>query len=297
MSAESLVSAWRRGRDLLTAAGVDSPVLDSRLLLEAATGVERVVIVTDPYRVVSEEEVGAFDGLLARRIAREPMSHILGRKAFWTLDFKVTPDVLAPRPETEFVVEAVVAETSSAVPLQVLDFGVGTGAILLSILSVRPLAMGLGIDVSPAALDVAAHNANALGFEDRVTLMEGAWGEGLQGHFDVIVSNPPYIPTGDLAGLDPEVARFEPVLALDGGADGLEAYRALAPHIARLLAPEGIAVLEFGLGQADAVAEILGAAGLATKRLVQDLTARPRVWIVTHRGSDEKTLGNNGAAG
>lgn len=279
---ETLVSAWGKGRDALKAAGVDSPVLDARVLLEKAAGVERTAIVTDPHRPISEEAWTAFQALIARRSGREPVSHILGRKAFWTLEFIVSPAVLAPRPETEFVVEAIVAETRSDLPLTMLDFGSGSGAILLSALAMRPLAMGLGVDVSPDAVAVADANAVALGLGERARFQVGSWGEGLTGQFDVIVSNPPYIPSGDIAGLDPEVRDYEPHLALDGGADGLDAYRALLPATKRLLAPGGVAALEFGHGQADAVAEIAQEAGLSPVRLVQDLGARPRVWVMRH---------------
>lgn len=279
---ETLVSAWGKGRDALKAAGVDSPVLDARVLLEQAAGVARTTIVTDPHRPVSEPAWAAYEALIARRSAREPVSHILGRKAFWTLEFAVSSAVLAPRPETEFVVEAVIAETRSDRPLTVLDFGSGSGAILLSVLAMRPLAMGLGVDVSPEAVAVAEANASALGLGERARFQVGSWDEGLGGQFDVIVSNPPYIPSGDIAGLDPEVRDYEPHLALDGGADGLEPYRALAPAIKRLLAPGGVAALEFGLGQADAVADLMRAANLEPTRLVQDLGARSRVWVVRH---------------
>ena len=279
---ETLVSAWGKGRDALKAAGVESPVLDARVLLEQAAGVARTAIVTDPHRPVSEAAWAAYEALIARRSAREPVSHILGRKAFWTLEFAVSSAVLAPRPETEFVVEAVIAETRSDTPLTVLDFGSGSGAILLSVLAMRPMAMGLGIDVSPEAVAVAQTNAKLLGFDGRARFQVGSWDEGLTGQFDVIVSNPPYIRRGDIAGLDPEVRDYEPHLALDGGEDGLDPYRALAPAIKRLLAPGGVAALEFGLGQADAVADLMRAAGLEPTRLVQDLGARSRVWVVRH---------------
>lgn len=279
---ETLVSAWGKGRDALKAAGVDSPVLDARVLLEKAAGVERTTIVTDPHRLIPDDAWDAFEALIARRSAREPVSHILGRKAFWTLEFMVSPAVLAPRPETEFVVEAIVAETRSDMPLTMLDFGSGSGAILLSTLAMRPLARGLGVDISPDAVAIAQANAAALGLAERARFQVGTWDEGLSGQFDVIVSNPPYIRTGEIAGLDPEVRDYEPHLALDGGPDGLGPYRALAPAIKRLLAPGGVAALEFGHGQADAVAEIVQAAELAPVRLVQDLGARPRVWVVRH---------------
>jgi len=301
--AETLVSAWGKGRDALKAAGVASPVLDARLLLEKAAGIGRTTIITDPHQTLTQDAWAAFEALIERRRAREPVSHILGRKAFWTLEFEVSSAVLAPRPETEFVVEAVLAETHKDATLSILDFGSGSGAILLSLLAMRPLATGLGIDVSDAAVAVAKANAEALGLSSRARFEVGSWDEKLSGRYDVIVSNPPYIASGDIARLDPEVRDYEPRLALDGGADGLDAYRALAPAIKDLLASGGVAALEFGMGQADAVAGLLETVSLEPVRLIQDLGGRPRVWVARHaQGPDckslqagKKTLGNNGS--
>ena len=278
----TLVRAWKSGRERLEAAGLDSPVLDARLLLEAAAGVDRIAIVTDPYRALEPSAVAAFEGFLARRLAREPVSRILGRKGFWTLDLAVTRDVLSPRPETELIVEAVLGATEEAAPLRVLDLGVGSGAILLAILSARPNATGVGVDISEAALAVARANAETHGLVARAEFVHGGWNAGGEGPFDVIVSNPPYIPTDDISGLDPEVAQYDPWLALDGGADGLDAYRALGGEIAARLSPEGVAVLEMGAGQAEDVADVMGQAGLRPVRLIQDLAGHGRVWSLKH---------------
>lgn len=274
---ETLVSLWTDARRRLEAAGVDSPVIDARLLLEAGAGVSRVDIVTDPRRSVSAEQVAAVEALVRRREAREPIGHILGHKGFWTLDFTVNADVLTPRPETEHVVEVAMETLPRGWPARVLDLGVGSGAILLSVLSERPESTGIGVDVSEAALAVARANAARLGLSERVTLQRGDWTDGLEGAFDLILSNPPYIPSADIDTLDPEVARWEPRLALDGGPDGLDAYRAIIAALPRLLAPTGAFALEVGRGQANAVRALAEAQGLQTTTPRMDLAGIPRV--------------------
>jgi release factor glutamine methyltransferase len=275
---ESLVTAWQSARRALEAAGVEEPTVDARLLVEAGAGVRRQDILTEPRRVLSDAQVLAIAELVARRVQREPMSHILGVRGFRDLLLRVNADVLTPRPETEFVVEAALGAIAADAPARVLDLGVGSGAILAAILSERPRATGVGVDASQAALAVARDNFAALGLDDRAQLRLGRWGEGLDAPFDVIVSNPPYIPSADIAALAPEVSRYEPHLALDGGEDGLAAYRALLSDIARLLAPEGIAVLEFGVAQADAIATLLKDHGLRPEQMIRDLSGHPRVW-------------------
>jgi release factor glutamine methyltransferase len=258
----TLLSGWTRTRRALEAAGVTTPVLDSRALVEEAAGVARIEIVTDPYRELSGEEIERLEALTARRVKREPLAYVLGRKEFWTLTLRVTADVLTPRPETETIVEAALQVLPADRPAEIVDLGVGSGAILLSLLTERPWARGLGVDVSAAALDVARDNAAQLGLAGRASFRLGDWAAGLEGPFDLIVSNPPYVRSGDIAGLEPEVSTFEPRLALDGGGDGLDAYRVLAPEIMRLLAPGGAFVLEIGEGQQSAVEALLRRAGL-----------------------------------
>lgn len=274
---ETLVSLWTSARRRLEAAGVDSPVLDARLLLEAGAGVSRLDIVTDPRRAVTAEQAAAVDALVLRREAREPIGHILGKKAFWTLDLKVGPDVLSPRPETELLVEVAMETLAKDQSALVLDLGVGSGAILLAVLSERPLARGVGVDASEAALAIARHNAELHGLTDRVTLQRGDWAEGLEGPFDLILSNPPYIPSADIAGLEPEVAKHEPRLALDGGADGLDPYRRIVAALPRLLSPEGTFAFEVGIGQATAVQALAEAAGFVTATPRLDLSGIARV--------------------
>jgi release factor glutamine methyltransferase len=275
---ETLVTLWTDVRKRLEAAGIDTPVLDARLLLEAGAGVSRLDIVTDPRRSVSEAQVAAVNALTKRREAREPVSHILGRKHFWTLDLAVNADVLTPRPETEFVVEAGLhALLPADAPHRILDLGAGSGAIILALLQDRPSATGVAVDISPRALDVVRANAAALGVADRMEIRQSDWAESLDERFDLVVSNPPYIRSRDIDGLAPEVAQYEPRLALDGGDDGLVAYRIITAALPRLLKPGAAFALEVGLGQAEAVAALAEAAGLTTDEPRRDLAGIPRV--------------------
>lgn len=274
---ETLVSLWTNVRRRLESAGVDTPVFEARLLLEAGAGVSRLEIVTDPRRPMTDAQVEAVDALVQRREAREPMSHIIGRRHFWTLDLAVSPDVLTPRPETELLVEFALKTLAPDQPARVLDLGVGSGAILLAVLNERPRATGVGVDRSAAALAIAAANAEALKLSDRIELVEGDWANGVTETFDLVLSNPPYIASNDIAALAPEVARYEPKLALDGGADGLDAYRSITASLARLLKPGGVFAFEVGQGQADAVAALAAAQGLFTTPTLRDLAGIPRV--------------------
>jgi release factor glutamine methyltransferase len=284
----TLVRAWTRAREVLKAAGIDSPAIDARLLLEAAAGVSRTDIVADPYRPLDARAAELLETYVARRSAREPVSRILGRRGFWKIMLNVSPDVLTPRPDTETIVDGVLSAFDEGRRFSVLDLGVGSGAILLAILAERPLAKGLGVDISEEALAVARENAANLGLADRMALLRGDWTEGLaSGSFDLVVSNPPYIPSAEIEGLDPEVRDHEPRLALDGGADGLEAYRRLAPEILRVLRPDGVFAVEIGWTQAAEVETIFRAAGAQDVRTRKDLANRDRVV-----GGAKKPLGN-----
>lgn len=276
---DTLVSLWTDVRRRLEAAGVEAPVFEARLLLEAGAGVSRLDIVTDPRRRVSAAQVGAVDALTRRREAREPVAHIVGRKHFWTLDLAVNPAVLIPRPETELLVEAALQSIAPDGAARVLDLGVGSGAILLAVLAERPNATGVGVDISDDALGVARANAEALGLAQRIVFKQGDWASAIEGGFDVVLSNPPYIATAEIEMLAPEVAQFEPRLALDGGADGLDAYRAIAAELPRLLKLGGAFALEVGLGQAEAVRALAEGAGLSTGEPRRDLAGIPRVVV------------------
>jgi release factor glutamine methyltransferase len=274
---ETLVQAWTRARKRLEAAGVDGPVIDARLLLEAAARATRTDILTDPHRPLSADQARALEGFLARREAREPVSHILGRKGFWTIELKVTPDVLTPRPDTETLVDAVLKALPEDQAARILDLGVGSGAILLALLAERPLAQGTGVDISPEALEIARENAVILRLEDRASLVHGSWAEDQpDGAFDVVVSNPPYIRSAEIAHLAPEVSRHEPRLALDGGEDGLDAYRLLAGEILRVLKPGGLFALEIGHDQGPAVKGLMQGAGAEAVEVLGDLGGRDR---------------------
>jgi len=274
----NLLQAWQDARSRLEAAGVPGPVIDARVLVEAACGVTRADIVGDPHRELSAGQVERLDAYLERRIRREPVSHILGRKGFWNIMLGVTADVLTPRPETEVIVDHALRLFPEGRPFRILDLGVGSGAILLAILAERPAARGLGIDVSEEALAVARDNAARLGLADRIALLRGDWSGGLAGsEFDLVVSNPPYIASPVIETLDPEVRDYEPRIALDGGPDGLDAYRHLAPEILRMLRPGGRFLVEIGYDQRAAAESLFRAAGAMEVETLQDLSTHDRV--------------------
>ena len=275
---KTLVSAWNEAKQRLEAAGVDGPVIDARLLVEAAAGATRADIIADPRRALTRTQADALEAFLVRREQREPVSHILGAKGFWTIMLRVTRDVLTPRTDTETILDVVLPNYAETDSFSVLDLGVGSGAILLAILAERPGASGVGIDASEQALEVARENAQMLGLADRAHLAHGDWTLGLESdHFDLVVCNPPYIPSRDIRRLAPEVRDFEPRLALDGGRDGLRAFRVLAPEILRVLRPGGLFAVEFGIGQAEAVQRLFDRAGARSIVVAHDLAGRERI--------------------
>jgi len=255
------------------AAVSDTPRLDAELLLAHALGVERSALLLDLARHAVPP---AFATLVARRLAHEPVAYILGYRDFWTIRLAVGPGALIPRPDSETLIEAAVAHFAGTPgPARILDLGTGPGTLLLAALAQWPRATGLGIDRSAAALAYATANAAALGCAERVRFRIGDWTDGIADRFDLILANPPYIATQEMADLQPEVALHEPVTALDGGADGLDAYRALTPDLARLLAPTGRAFLEIGHDQAGPLQLWFIAAGFTVK-IHQDLAALDR---------------------
>lgn len=274
----TLVKAWTAAKDRLKDAGVDQPSIDARLMLEVAAGVTRTEIVTDPYRELTAEQAAMLEDFLARRARREPVSHIIGRKGFWKILLQVNKNVLTPRPETEVIVDEVLKAFPERMPFSMLDLGVGSGTILLAVLAERPAAKGLGVDASSEALAVARDNAANLDLNNRAAFLHGDWTAGLSdASFDLVVSNPPYIPSAVIETLEPEVRDHEPRLALDGGADGLDAYRLLAPEILRVLKPGGMFAVEIGYDQAQAVEALFNAAGAQGVRTVKDLSTHDRV--------------------
>lgn len=273
-----LKTAWTSSRDRLKAAGVDSPAIDARLLLEAAASVTRTDIVTDPYRQLTSDQAEQLEAYLERRSRREPVGRILGRQGFWKLMLNINSSVLAPRPDTETVLDVVLPLFGEYETFDVIDLGVGSGAILLAILAERSNARGLGVDVSFDALAVARENAANLGFAGRASLLRSDWAAGVADHsFDLVVSNPPYIASAVIDTLDPEVRHHDPRIALDGGEDGLDAYRTLAPEVMRLLRPGRHFALEIGFDQSQAVEALMRAAGAIEVRTVKDLGLRDRV--------------------
>lgn len=279
----SIADALADGIAALKEAGVDSANLDARLLLARVLGVGREYLTMHSESTLSDIELSAYETMIERRAAREPMAQILGEREFWSMNFRVTADTLTPRPDSETLIEAILEYVPRRdARLMVADFGTGTGCLLLSLLSEFPNAHGLGVDISEAALDVAQKNAQSLGLSERAHFYHANWGEGVMGRYDVIVSNPPYIAEADMAALAPEVAEFEPRSALVGGEDGLVAYRDLMPHIKRLLAPHGLAALEFGKGQHEQVLAIALEHGLRALEFQSDLAGIIRCVILAH---------------
>jgi release factor glutamine methyltransferase len=272
-----ITSASRRGAlkeavALMKSAGLDTPVLDARLIVQHALGVDWNTLFMAADQPLADEERARLESDLVRRAAHEPVSRIVGHRHFWTLNLSVTPDTLDPRPDTETLIEAAVAAVPDRkTPLTILDLGTGTGALLIALLSEYREAAGVGVDLSPAALEVAKTNAQSHGVADRAAFQLGSWTDGLTGPFDLIVSNPPYIEKGDLAGLPPEVREHDPMLALDGGLDGLDAYRAIIPALTPLMTGNSLAILEIGDGQGDDVVAVAQANGLKSTERRRDL--------------------------
>jgi release factor glutamine methyltransferase len=255
------------------AAVSDSPRLDAELLVAHALGCTREAMLLAR---LDDPVPAAFDALIERRLTHEPVAYITGARAFWTIELMVGPGVLVPRADSETLIEAAVAHFAGGAPARILDLGTGPGTLLLAALAEWPGASGLGIDASETALDYASRNAAALGLSDRAVLRTGDWTAGIDERFDLILANPPYIGTAEV--LPQEVAGHEPAAALFAGADGLDDYRRIVPDLPRLLAPGGIAAIEIGHEQGDAVMALVRAADLPA-RLVRDLGGRARCVI------------------
>ncbi len=258
---------------------------DARLLLECAVDRAPAAALADPGYPLGPEENRRFQSLVGRRADREPMSQILGRKGFWSIVLEVDKDVLTPRPETETLVEAALEAFPPGRAFRLADLGTGSGAILLAILGERPFAQGFGIDKSPAAARRAARNAQALGLAARSLFLCGDWAGALaDGLLDLAISNPPYVASGDIAGLPPEVRDYEPRVALDGGADGLAAYRRLAGEMLRVLKPGGVFVLEIDPFLERSVLGLMDEAGAGGVVAKNDLSGRPRAVVGLKKG-------------
>ena len=257
----------------LQAAGIEGAARDLRLLLAFAIGIapDRLTLVlNDP---LPEAAIARFEAAVAARAARQPVSQIVGGRLFWGRWFRVTPDVLDPRPETETLIAAALDGAFS----RVLDLGTGSGAILITLLAERSGAVGTGVDLSDKALSVATGNAASLLVADRTSFLQSDWLGAVSGSFDLVVANPPYISEAEMSGLSPEVRQWEPRLALTPGGDGLEAYRSILRDVRRVLAPSGRLLLEIGAGQGAAVAALCRTAGLQAVTVLQDMDGRDRV--------------------
>jgi release factor glutamine methyltransferase len=269
----------------LTGAGLDEPRRRARRLVAAALRLSEAEVFARPERLLSAEERGRVEAVARRVAAREPLSRVLGRREFWGLDFALSPDTLDPRPDSETVVEAVLARLPDrARAYRFLDFGTGSGCLLLALLSEYPAASGVGIDIAFGAARTARLSAERFGMRQRACFMVGDWGAAVDGAFDAVVANPPYIATADLPRLMPEVRDHDPRRALDGGADGLAAYRAISLELPRLIVPGGLFAAEIGAGQAGAAAKIIAAGGLAIEGITPDVAGIPRVLVARRPG-------------
>lgn len=270
----------RDGTEQLRQAGVDSASLDARLLLQYVLEMRHEELLRHHTQLVGKGKALDYKKLLLRRMEREPLACITGHKEFWSLEFRTTQDTLDPRPDSETLIETALRLCE---PATILDVGTGTGCLLLTLLHEYSQARGTGVDISPAALRVAESNAKRLGLQERVHFLHSDWLAGVDGQFDLIISNPPYIPSSDIDGLEPEVRDYDPMGALDGGADGLDAYRALIPQAAARLALGGWLLLEIGQGQQGDVTNVVTDAGLEVREQVKDLAGIVRCIAASKR--------------
>lgn len=266
----------REAADRLARAGVPEPAREARLALRWASGLDGARLGAALDQTATEDEAARFATAIGRRAAREPLSHITGRREFWGRAFSVGPDVLDPRPETETLIAEALRHGPAA---SVLDLGTGSGCLLVTLLAEWPQARGVGTDISPAALARARANADMNGVQDRAGFVLSDWTEGVSGSFDLIVSNPPYIAGDEIAELEPEVREREPRIALTPGGDGLGAYRRIAAGVPRVMTAGARLMVEIGPTQTDAVSAILAGVGLSVAGVVPDLDGRPRVVV------------------
>lgn len=274
-------AAWRGVRDLFRKAGIDTAELDARLFAEAAFEMDRLELVNREREEVPEKQLNALQAFAARRLKGEPVVRILGEKEFWGLSFKLNAATLVPRPETELLVERGLEVIGALDKARILDLGTGTGCIPISLLTEYSDVTAVAVDLSAEALEMARLNANRHGVGSRLTTLKGSWFDPLEpgDRFDLITSNPPYIESADVAMLMPEVREHDPRLALDGGPDGLVAYRAIAAEAGLFLAPEGVLLLEIGSAQGAAVSDIFVEAGFAEVEVVPDLSRHDRMIV------------------
>lgn len=277
-AAYSYEGALRYGTAELVAAGIETPALDAAILLEHVTGFSKVDMILHASNPMSDALFTLYKNVLERRIQREPVAYITGTKDFWTLTLKTHPNVLIPRPDTETLIAAVLALfQDKTAHFTFADIGCGTGAIVLSVLSEFPNAQGVAIDINPDARALTLENAKAHGLENRLTLVDAPWLEGVEDRVDMILSNPPYITTDEMAELMVDVKDYEPHLALEAGADGLDAYKAIVPQLKNKLIGGGVVLFEIGMKQAADVVQLLNKENMTDVHVLKDLAGKDRV--------------------
>lgn len=277
----TLAAVLAQGIARLKAAQIDQPQLDARLLLQAACNLTRSDLLLREQAPIEVDQLLIFESLINRRCAREPVARILGEREFWGLPFKLSAATLEPRPDSETLIEAVLAaRPDRSAAYRILDLGTGTGCLLCALLHEYPQAQGCAVDLSPQAVQTAAANLTALQLASRAQVLVGSWFAPVQSVFDIIISNPPYLREVELQEVAPEVARFDPTLALTAGVDGLEAYRAIIAAAPAYLVAGGLLVLELGRGQGPAVSQLAQAAGLVVKEIREDLGGIGRALVL-----------------
>jgi release factor glutamine methyltransferase len=268
----------------LQRAEIASASLDARVLLQHVLGVSREQLLADDRLVITPQQEAAYQEMIAKRVKRQPVSQLVGRREFWGITFRVTGDTLDPRPDSETVIEAVLKKMKDReAPYRILDLGTGTGCLLLALLSEYPNATGVGVDISEQALEVAQQNMSLLGMVNRARFLRSRWADEVEGEFDIIVSNPPYIPTQIIPTLAAEVREYEPHLALDGGEDGFDCYRAIMRQVPKFLAAEGVAAFEVGIGQQRELTAIAEAEAMQVAGIKEDMAGIPRCVLVQHK--------------
>jgi release factor glutamine methyltransferase len=272
----------KQGAEQLNAAGIESSRLDARLLMQHVLQCSREALLLREEQTLLSEQQEAYFQLLEKRIAYQPISQITGKREFWGLEFYVTEDTLDPRPNSETLIEAVLRlRPEKSTHHNLLDLGTGTGCLLLSLLREYSQAGGVGVDKSKKALAVAKQNAYHLGLDKRVQWLNSNWTDGISQMFDIVITNPPYIPTETIKTLSADVRDHEPRLAIDGGKDGLDAYRLLAKQVPGVLKPGGLLAMECGVGQAEDIAAMFEIAGMQVNAIEQDLAGIDRVVVLT----------------
>lgn len=278
----TLGTLYQQLTDELAAAEIEAPGLEARMLLAHAAGIDQTRIIGYPEDEITTETLDTLAALTARRKTGEPIAYIIGTREFWSLDFKVSPATLIPRPDSETLIEAVLNWVpNKAAKLSILDLGTGSGCLLLALLSELPNATGCGIDINEEACKIAAENAEKLGLGSRATFQQGDWMQGLGDQFDIIISNPPYIVDAEIAALEIDVKQFEPRLALSGGPDGCAPYRIIAAQTATHLAPGKLLAVEIGIGQATDIKEIFAENGLKILDVLKDIGNIDRCILAT----------------